>query len=93
MLARKNGNGKERVFYFIRKTLVDYETRYVSIEKLCYAIIFAPYKLRHYLLGSTIHFVTNANPLNYLLIFHVMMLLLLMNNFKMNVLLQKKEKP
>jgi len=35
MLAKKKENGKERVVYFISKTLKEYETRYTPIEKLC----------------------------------------------------------
>lgn len=67
MLSIKDEYGKERVVYFIRKTLVNYETRYVPIEKLCYVIILIAKKLIHYISGSTNSVVTMTNPLNYLL--------------------------
>ena len=35
MLAKKEEDGKERVVYFINRTLKDYETRYTPIKKLC----------------------------------------------------------
>jgi len=47
MLAKKEEDGKERVFYFISQTLKDYETRYTPIEKLCQCIVFATERLRH----------------------------------------------
>jgi len=47
---------------------VDYEIRYVPIEKQCYAIIFLAKILRYYMLGRTTYVVTKVNdPLWYLL--------------------------
>ena len=67
ILVRKDEEGIEKVIYFISKKLVDYETRYIRIEKMCYPIIFVTKKLRHYKLGSTTHMVTKMDPLRYLL--------------------------
>jgi len=42
--------GKERVIYYLSRRLVDAETRYSAIEKLCLCLYFSCTKLRHYLL-------------------------------------------
>ena len=43
--------GKERVIYYLSRRLVDAETRYSEIEKLCLCLYFSFVKLRHYLLS------------------------------------------
>ena len=44
------------------------EHRYNPIEKECLALVFAIQKMRHYLVGQTIHVITKANPLRLLMI-------------------------
>jgi hypothetical protein len=44
--------GKERVIYYLSRRLVDAETRYSAIEKLCLCLYFSSIKLRHYLLSA-----------------------------------------
>jgi len=44
--------GKERVIYYLSRRLMDAETRYSAIEKLCLCLYFSCIKLRHYLLSS-----------------------------------------
>ena len=44
--------GKERVIYFLSRRLIDAETRYLAIEKLCLCLYFSCIKLRHYLLSA-----------------------------------------
>ena len=58
MLTKKEEDGKERVVYFISRTLKDYETRYTPIEKLCQCIVFATERLRHYMINNVIHVLT-----------------------------------
>ena len=41
---------KERVIFYLSRRLVDAETRYSTIEKLCLCLYFSCVKLRHYLL-------------------------------------------
>jgi len=43
---------KERVIYYLSRRLVDAETRYSAIEKLCLCLYFSCIKLRHYLLSA-----------------------------------------
>jgi len=44
--------GKERVIYYLSRRLVDAETGYSAIEKLCLCLHFSYIKLRHYLLSA-----------------------------------------
>ena len=67
MLCQNDDENKERAIYYLNKTLVDYETRYTPMEKLCFGIIFATKKLRHYLLYCTTFVVSPVNPLKYLM--------------------------
>ena len=45
--------GKEYVVTYIGRWLIDAETRYTFIEKLCLSLYHACTKLRHYLLSNT----------------------------------------
>ena len=40
------------MIYYLRRRLVDAETRYSAIEKLCLCLYFSCVKLRHYLLSA-----------------------------------------
>ena len=42
---------KERVVFYLSRRLLDPETRYSPIEKLCLCLYFSCTKLRHYLLS------------------------------------------
>ena len=44
--------GKEHVIYYLSRRLVDAETRYSAIEKLCLCLYFSCIKLRHYFLSA-----------------------------------------
>ena len=67
MLEKKEEDGKERAIYFVSKTLKEYDTRYTPIEKLCQCIVFATKRLRHYMINSTTHVLTQEDPLRYLM--------------------------
>ena len=45
--------GKEYIIIYLSRRLVDAETRYTFIEKLCLYFYYACTKLRYYLLSST----------------------------------------
>ena len=66
MLCPKDDENKERAIYYLSKTLIDYETRYTPMEKLCFGIILCIEKLRNYLLYCTTYVVTPINPLKHL---------------------------
>ena len=44
---------KEYIITYLSRRLIDAETRYTFIEKLCLSLYYACTKLRHYLLSST----------------------------------------
>ena len=44
--------GKEYIITYLSRRLIDTETRYTFIEKLCLSLYYACTKLRHYLLSS-----------------------------------------
>jgi hypothetical protein len=46
-------DGKEHIITYLSQCLIDAETRYSFIEKLCLSLFYACSKLRHYLLSST----------------------------------------
>jgi hypothetical protein len=45
--------GKEHIITYFSRHLIEAETRYSFIEKLCLSLFYACSKLRHYLLSST----------------------------------------
>ncbi|KAL0406142.1 UNVERIFIED_CONTAM: hypothetical protein Slati_3928100 [Sesamum latifolium] len=67
LLAQKNDEGKENVPYYLSRTMTLNELKYSTIEKLCLALIFAIQKLKHYFQSHSIHLVSKANPLKYVM--------------------------
>ena len=49
----QESEGKEYIITYISRRLIDAETRYIFVEKLCLSLYYACSKLRHYLLSST----------------------------------------
>ena len=64
MLLRDRG--VQQPVYYISKTLVDVETRYLPLEKLVLALVHVTRKLPHYFLAYTV-FVLTKYPLQWLL--------------------------
>ena len=58
--------GVQKPIYYISKTLVDIETRYLPLEKLALALVHATRKLPHYFQAYTMYVLTKY-PLQYLL--------------------------
>ncbi|KAL0394684.1 UNVERIFIED_CONTAM: putative protein K02A2.6 [Sesamum latifolium] len=67
LLAQKNDEGKENALYYLSRTMTPNELKYSPIEKLCLALIFAIQKLKHYFQSHSIHLVSKANPLKYIM--------------------------
>jgi len=59
--------GKERVIYFVSRRLLDAETRYSPVERLCLCLYFSCTKLRHYLLSAECVVVSNDDIIKYML--------------------------
>ncbi|KAL6341350.1 hypothetical protein AAG906_032468 [Vitis piasezkii] len=49
MLAQLDDSGKERAIYYLSKRMLEYECRYIMIECLCLALVWATRRLRHYM--------------------------------------------
>ena len=59
--------GKERVVFYLSRRLLDPETRYSPIEKLCLCLYFSCTKLRHYLLSAECTVVSKADVIKHML--------------------------
>ena len=47
--------------------MLDYETRYVMIERYCLALVWATRRLRHYMIEYSVHLISCLDPLRNLL--------------------------
>ena len=54
MLAQLDDSGRERVIYYLSKRMLEYETRYIMIERFCLALVWATWKLRHYMIEYSV---------------------------------------
>ncbi|RVW29098.1 Retrovirus-related Pol polyprotein from transposon 17.6 [Vitis vinifera] len=66
MLAQIDDLGKERAIYYLSKRMLEYEMRYVMIERLCLALVWATRRLRHYMTEYSVHLISRLDPLRYL---------------------------
>ena len=67
MCAQDGDDGKEVALYYLSRTLVGAEMNYSPIEKICLALVFVVQKLRHYMQAHTVHVVSKADPIKYIL--------------------------
>ena len=66
MLAQLDDSGKERAIYYLSKRILEYDYKYIMIECLCLALIWAIRRLRHYVTEYSILLVSRLDPLRYL---------------------------
>jgi hypothetical protein len=59
--------GKEPIITYLSRHLIDVETRYSFIEKLCLSLFYACSKLQHYLLSSTCIVACQADVIKHML--------------------------
>ena len=59
--------GKEYIITYVDRRLIDAETRYTFIEKLCLSLYYVCIKLRHYLLSSTCIVTCQADIIKHML--------------------------
>jgi hypothetical protein len=64
--------GKERVIFYLSRRLLDPETRYSPIEKLCLCLFFSCSKLWHYLLSSECTVVSKFDVIKHMLSFPIL---------------------
>ena len=76
------------------KRILDYEIRYVMIECSYLALVWATYRLRHYMTKYLVHLISHLDPLRYLfdrlaLIGQLMRWLVLLTEFDIHYVTQK----
>ena len=94
MLAQLDDLGKERAIYYPSKRILEYETRYIVIERYCLALVWATRRLRHYMTEYSVHLVSRLDPLRYLfnrpaLICRLMKWLVLLTEFDIHYVTRK----
>lgn len=62
MWAQEDETKNEHANYYLSKKLKDYEVRYTSIERSCYALVWAVQKLRYILLAYQAQVVAWMDP-------------------------------
>ena len=66
MLVQLDDLGKERAIYYLSKRMLEYECRYIMIELICLALVWAIRRLRHYITKYSVLLVSQLDPLRYL---------------------------
>ena len=97
MLAQLDDSGKERAIYYLSKRMLEYECKYIMIERLCLALVWATRILRHYVTEYSILLVSRLDPLKYLfdrpvLTGRLMRWLVLLTEFDIQYMTQKSVK-
>ena len=97
MLAQLDDSGKERAIYYMSKRMLEYECRYIMIECLCLALVWATRRLRHYVTEYSILLVSRLDTLRYLfgrlvLTGRLMRWLVLLTEFDIQYVTQKSVK-
>ena len=97
MLAQLDDSGKERAIYYLSKRMLEYECKYIMIERLCLALLWATRRLRHYVTEYSILLVSRLDPLRYLfdrpvLTGRLMRWLVLLTEFDIQYMTQKSIK-
>jgi hypothetical protein len=67
VVLTQEDEGKEYVIAYLGRHLLDPETRYAHIEKLCLSLYFACAKMRHYLLSITCVVACQADVIKHML--------------------------
>ena len=97
MLAQLDDSEKERAIYYLSKRMLEYECKYIMIERLCLALVLATRRLRHYVTKYSILLVSRSDLLRYLfdrpvLTGRLMRWLVLLTEFDIQYVTQKSVK-
>ena len=97
MLAQLDDSGKEQAIYYLSKRMMEYECKYLMIERLYLALVWATRRLRHYVTEYSILLVSRLDPLRYLferpvLTGRLMRWLVLLTEFDIQYVTQKSIK-
>jgi hypothetical protein len=61
-------DNKERVVFYLSRRMLDVETRYLDIEKLCHCLFFTCTKLHHILLSAEIIIICKSDVIKHMLL-------------------------
>ena len=94
MLAQLDDSGKDKVIYYLSKRMLDYEMRYVMIERYYLALVWATRRLRHYMIEYSMHLISYLDLLRYFfdrptLVGRLMRWLVLLTKFDIHYITQK----
>ena len=97
MLAQLDDSGKEQAIYYLSKRMMEYECKYLMIEHLYLALVWATKRIRHYVIEYSILLVSRLDPLRYLfdrpvLTGRLMRWLVLLTEFDIQYVTQKSVK-
>ena len=97
MLAQLDDSGKEIAIYYPSKRMLEYECKYIMIECLCLALVWATKRLMHYVTEYYILLVSRLDPMRYLfdrpvLTGRLMRWLVLLTEFDIQYMTQKSVK-
>ena len=67
LLAQDNSEGQEQAVFYLSRILSECECKYSIIEKLCLALYFSAFKLRHYMLAYVVCVITQTDIVKYML--------------------------
>ena len=65
MLAQLDDSGKERAIYYLSKRMLEYEYKYIMIERLYLALVWATRRLRHYVIEYSILLVSRCDSVGF----------------------------
>jgi hypothetical protein len=65
-------DNKERVVFYLSRRMLDAETKYPDIEKLCVCLFFTCIKLHHILLSAEIIIICKSDVIKHMLSAHVL---------------------
>jgi hypothetical protein len=60
-------DGKERVVFYLSRRMLDAETRYLDMEKLCLCLFFTCTKLHHILLSAEVIIICKSDVIKHML--------------------------
>ena len=66
MLAQHDDSGKGRAIYYLSKRMLEYEMRYVMIERLYLALVWTTKRLKHYMTEYSVCLISRLDQLRYL---------------------------
>jgi hypothetical protein len=61
-------DGKEKVVFYLNRRMVDKETRYPEIEKLCLYLFFTYTKVHHILLSAEVIVICKSDVIKHMLL-------------------------